>query len=242
MTHGAILELPIGQGLDYANMLHATAHHRPIVNGSSGFTPPETLRITSLVNTDALLPELQRIGVDTIVVHGDYVSAETRQWLARELDRGRLAFVRRFDRGLSGDWLFVTHGPPNRTNELDAYLAGQPTQNSDTFGFVDLPRPNERISGRAYVSGFALSPYGIRSVTLRFASGRVRIPAFLFDDPALRRRFPWYDATTKPRFVREIERRPDGVAERTDLQVEVIDGRGKRLWLEDRFFIWPDRH
>jgi len=238
----AILELPIGQGLDYANMLHATAHHRPIVNGSSGFTPPETLRITSLANTDALLPELQRIGVDTIVVHGDYAGAETRQWLARELDRGRLGFVGRFDRGLSGDWLFATHGPPNRTNELDAYLAGQPTQNSDTFGFVDLPRPNERIAGRAYVSGFALSPYGIRSVTLRFASGRVRIPAFLFDDPALRRRFPWYDATTKPRFVREIERRPGGVAERTDLQVEIIDGRGKRVLLEDRFFLWPERH
>jgi hypothetical protein len=78
-------------------------------------------------------------------------------------------------------------------------------------------------------------------VTLCFANGRVCVAPFLFDDPALRRRFPWYDATVKPRFVREFDRRPPGVAERTDLQVEVVDGRGRRVLLEDRFFVWPDR-
>lgn len=237
----AILELPAGTNLDYAAMLHATAHHRPLVNGTSGFTPPETLRIVSLANTDALIPELNRIGVDTVIVHGDAATDATRQWLARELGRGRLAFVRRFDGGVNGDWLFSTRGAPNRTAELDAFLAGRPTFNAATFGFVDLPQPNARIAGRAYVSGYALSPYGIQSVTLRFQNGRVRIAAFLFDDPALRRRFPWYDATTRPRFVREFEHRPEGVAERTDLQVEIVDGRGQHLLLEDRFFLWPDR-
>src|SRR4029079_5561360 len=104
--HGPTLELPIGQGLDYADMLHATAHHQPIVNGVSGFTPPETLRITSLINSDLLIGELKRIGVGTIVVHGDAADDATRQWLARELARGRIAFAGRFDRGISGDWLF----------------------------------------------------------------------------------------------------------------------------------------
>ena len=78
-------------------------------------------------------------------------------------------------------------------------------------------------------------------MTLRLQNGRVRITPFLFDDPALRRRFPWYDATTKPRFQLGIERRPEGVGERTDLQVEIVDGRGRRVLLEDRFFVWPDR-
>ena len=234
--HGPTLELPIGQGLDYADMLHATAHHQPIVNGVSGFTPPETLRITSLVNSDLLIGELNRIGVGTIVVHGDAADDATRQWLAREIDRGRLAFVRRFDGGISGDWLFRIGRGAQRAPDL-----AQPAYNSDTFGFVDFPKPEQRIAGKLYVSGFALSPYGIRSVTLRFANGRVCIAPFLFDDPALRRRFPWYDATVKPRFVREFDHRPPGVAERTDLQVEVVDGRGRHVLLEDRFFVWPDR-
>ncbi|HEY6136865.1 MAG TPA: hypothetical protein VI670_03790 [Thermoanaerobaculia bacterium] len=239
--HGPTLELPIGQGLDYAYMLHATAHHQPIVNGVSGFTPPETLRIASLVNSDLLIGELKRIGVGTIVVHGDAADDATRQWLARELARGRIAFAGRFDRGISGDWLFRIGRGARRAPDLDAFLNAQPTYNADTFGFVDFPKPEQRIAGKLYVSGFALSPYGIRSVTLRFANGRVRIAPFLFDDPALRRRFPWYDATVKPRFVREFDRRPPGVAERTDLQVEVVDGRGRRVLLEDRFFVWPDR-
>ena len=234
------LELPIGQGFDYAYMLHATAHHRPIVNGTSGFTPPETARIASFVNSDLLIGELKRIGVDTVVVHGDAAGEATRQWVARELARGRLAFVRRFDGGINGDWLFRTAGPPNRPPELEAWLAGRPTRNADTFGAVDFPQPNRRIDGRLYVSGFALSPYGVRSATLRFADGRVRIPAFLFDEPQLHRRFPWYAATAKPRFVREIPRRPAGVGERTDLQVEIVDGRGRSVLLEDRFFVWPD--
>jgi hypothetical protein len=238
---GPTLELPIGQGLDYAAMLHATAHHQPIVNGVSGFTPPETLRIASLVNSDLLIGELNRTGVGTIVVHGDAADDATRQWLGRELARGRLAFVRRFDGGISGDWLFKLGAGTRRAPDLDAFLAGRPTYNSDTFGFVDFPQPEQRIAEKLYVSGFALSPYGVRSVTLRFANGRVRVAPFLFDDPALRRRFPWYDATTKPRFVREFDRRPPGVAERTDLQVEIVDGRGRRVLLEDRFFLWPDR-
>ncbi len=239
--HGPTLELPIGQGLDYAAMLHATAHHQPIVNGVSGFTPPETLRITSLINSDLLIGELKRIGVGTIVVHGDAADDATRQWLARELARGRIAFDGRFDGGISGDWLFRIGRGARRAPDLDAFLNAQPTYNSDTFGFVDFPKPEQRIAGKLYVSGFALSPYGIRSVTLRFANGRVRIAPFLFDDPALRRRFPWYDATVKPRFVREFDHRLPGVAERTDLQVEVVDGRGRRVLLEDRFFVWPDR-
>ncbi|HYU26319.1 MAG TPA: hypothetical protein VEO74_14015 [Thermoanaerobaculia bacterium] len=237
----AVLELPIGEGLDYGYLLRATAHHRPVAN-AAGFTPPETRRIESLVNTDALVPELQRIGVDRVVVHGDAAGDATRRWLARELARGNIAFVKRFDGGISGDWLFSTDRRERLSStELDAFLAGRATYNDHPFGFVDFPQPGQRIAGRAYFSGYAFSPYGIRSVTLRLQNGRGRIAPFLFDDPALRRRFPWYDATTKPRFQLEVERRPDGVGERTDLQVDIVDGRGRRVLLEDRFFLWPDR-
>src|ERR1051326_7568916 len=110
VTHAhAILELPIGTVGDYAAMLHATAPHRPIVNGSSGFTPPETLHIESLIDTDALVPELQRIGVDTVLVHGDAVSEATRQWLGR----APLAFRGGYDGGVAADRILSTPGRPH---------------------------------------------------------------------------------------------------------------------------------
>ena len=239
----AVLELPVGDGFDYVPMRHATAHHRPIVNGISGFSPPEQRRIVSLVGSDRLLPELRRIGVDTVVVHGDLASEATRQWIARELGRGGISFVRRFDGGTMGDWVFRTAGPPNRTPDLESFLAGRQTYNSGVFGVLEQPGGYERIGARgAFFSGYAFSPYGIRSVTLLLQNGRVRITPILFEQPALRQRYPWYDATVKPRFERELVERPAGVRERTDVQTEIVDGRGQRILLEDRFLIWPDRH
>ena len=238
----AVLELPIGADFDYVYMLHATEHHRPIINGFSGFFPLETKRIEAMThaNRDALIPELRRIGVDSVVVHADAIDDDTRQWLAREVDRGGLSFIDRFDHGLRGDWLFATSGPPRKTAELSAYLAGLQTYNRDTFGSLDIPGAEQRIGPRgAYFSGYAFSPYGVRSVTLLLQNRSVRVTPFLFDDAGLRGRFPWYGAT-KPRFVLELTHRPPGVGERTDVQVEIVDGRGKRVLLDDRFIVWPD--
>jgi len=47
-----------------------------------------------------------------------------------------------------------------------------------------------------------------------------------------------YDATVRPRFVAIFPHRPPGVRERTDIQPEIIDGRGKRTLLEDRWITW----
>jgi len=92
---------------------------------------------------------------------------------------------------------------------------------------------------RVYVSGFAFSPYGIREVNLLFQDRTFRSAAALSDDPLLRRRWPWYPATVQPRFQALFPGRPPGVREATDLQVEIVDGRGKRTLLDDRQFRWP---
>lgn len=241
----AVLELPMTPDAGYLYMLRATVHHRPIVNGVSGFTPPECYAIARLMApmSPVLIPALRRAGIDTIVAHADWINDDVRGWIGREVAAGRLAFVRRDDGGVYGDWTFSTNGgaPPSHIPAaLADMLARRPTANAATFGFVDLPMPGMTIADhRLYVSGFALSPFGIREVNLLLQDHGVRKPATLFEDPAVRRRWPWYPATARPRFQAMFVGRPHGVREQTDLQVEIVDGRGVRTLLEDRPFRWP---
>jgi hypothetical protein len=244
----AIVELPIDDApSEYAAMLNATAHHRPIANGHSGFAPPEYTRIATLAQewTDDLIGELRAAGVTHLVVHADALAdPRARPFLRRNVDAGRLALAGRFDGGAFGDWIFAIDGhagnggKPHPSAQLDAMLRGEPTYNESTFGMLNYPVWGERMKD-VYVSGVAFSPYGVREVNLLFDNGAVRVPAELRADPALSRQFPWYDATPRPRFVCAFDRRPSGVRSSTDIQVEIVDGRGERTLLDDRWVEWP---
>ncbi|HEX9493909.1 MAG TPA: hypothetical protein VGA33_11650, partial [Thermoanaerobaculia bacterium] len=134
----ALIELPRIAGREYQVVFASTAHHRPIVNGVSGFTPPEYERVTALTDSwsDALARELARIGVSHIVVHADVIDASGRAWLARALARHEISFVRRFDGGVRGDWVFTIGGPSRTSPELDAMLRGEPTYSEMTTGML----------------------------------------------------------------------------------------------------------
>jgi hypothetical protein len=89
----------------------------------------------------------------------------------------------------------------------------------------------------AWFTGYALSPYGVREVNLLFNNGAVRIPTDLRPDASVTKAHPWYPVPA-PRFMRAFERRPPGVRQTTDVQVEIVDGRGVRTLLEDRWIDW----
>jgi hypothetical protein len=238
----AIFQLPRASGSDYLMMLRATAHHRPMVNGISGFAPPESNRIFELADqwSDQLVPELRRVGVTHVIARADAFDAVSRAWLSRAIAREELEFVRRFDAGIGGDWVFVIgRGASPPSSDLASMLEGKPTFSETTFGLLEKPAPDEMIGPSTVASGFAFSPYGIREVNLLMNSGAIRIPAQLQDDPALKRTFPWYDATTQPRFLASFAKRPRGAWKANDIQVEIIDGRGQRTLLDDRWVGWP---
>ena len=234
-----IIEVPFDAGdAEYGTMLGATVHHRPMANGASGFAPPEFFRLSALWHAaeigDDFVDELRRIGIDLIVVRGDETFDRERRWLRREVERGRLVFVRRFDRGHSGDWVFSTRG--GRGEIPEAFLRGDFTRNESAFGSLDSPLPGQTLT-KGWFSGYAMSPYGVREVNLLFNNGAIRIPAYLFPDAGLSKALPWYPVD-KPRFQREINSRPPGVWESTDVPVEIVDGRGERTRLEDRWIEW----
>lgn len=236
----AIIELPmLEHDTEYAVMLRATVHHRPVVNGVSGFDPPEYVRIVNLAQrwSDDLVPELARIGVTHVVVHADGLDAAGRSWLGKMVDIGQLGFVRRFDGGVGGDWLFRA-GVRGDSPELRSMLGGHVTYNDSTFGALVLPTGHETLKGRATFSGVALSPFGVREVNLLFNNGMVRLPATLTADPVTSRWYRWYDATTKPVFIRKFPERPANIRPITDVQVEIVDGRGERTLLDDRWIDW----
>lgn len=239
-----IIELPFDAGASDARiMLDATAHHRPMVNGSAGFMTPERARLREFATPpvrDELIDELKRIGVETIIVHLDQFS--DRDWIGRELANRRLFFVRRFTHptAIEGDWVFSTRAGASMTHDLQTMLHHGYVPQDDTFGLLDAPSSDRALGPHEVFYGWALSPYGIRSVDFLLNNGRVRVPAKLEEFPGLSKGMPFYPATTKPRFAALFEQRPKGVPRNTDVQVEIVDGRGAKTFLEGRFIRWNE--
>jgi hypothetical protein len=250
----AIAQVPIDVGAtEYEYLLRSTAHHQPMINGVSGFAPPGRTELAALSNAtpipDAFVDELRTLGVELLIVHADSLgerSPVVRAWLRRELDGGRLTFVRRFHTRLEGDWVFrIAASSEGRgqsaegRSALDAFLAGEATCGDGTMGALDFPPARIRFDrGQAIFSGWVLSPYGVRSVDLWFDNRTVLQRAKFIAGPDLDARCPGTPHLTRTRYLAEFAHRPESIRRETDVQVEVTDGRGEKTVFDDRWFTW----
>jgi hypothetical protein len=107
-------------------------------------------------------------------------------------------------------------------HDEDADRVGAITFRQPTTGALDEPAPNAYLRYKARFAGRARSSYGVRQVNLLFDNGSVRVPTTL----------------TGSSFVAELTQRPPNIDRDTDVQVEIIDGRGERTLLEGRWFWW----
>lgn len=262
---GAILELPLDPESQVEFMFRSTEHHRPILNGLSGFVPPLTRSLQALWGQtpipDAFNKRLLTMGTSVIVIHPDQLgprSTDVRQWLRRSIGAGEIVFVGRFEHQLQGDFVFAlarrepgasrwqlpqSPDPIGRTaaDDLERYLASEGiAYNRSTFGVLDQPRPEERRKGPATFSGWALSPAGVREVNLLFENRRLSFPAELSDAPSLRASMPGYPEDSKPAFRLSFDRRPEGVRGQTDVLVEIVDGSGRKTYLPHVWFNWEE--
>lgn len=256
---GPVYLLPFDRGEQpYLTMLRATVHHQPMFNGLSSFEPPQHATLREHSYDAQTLDILERHGCRFVIVRPQWAGWEAPQifdWLRREITRGRLAFVRRIDYDAGGDWVFaVTRNErdwrrlrapsvPDRAGftpdqELARLLAGQRTYSGMTFGRMSTPPPNSEIHGPLEISGLAMSPFGIRSVTALIDNGRHRIPVPLFERADFTSAFPWYPETPRPAFALVIPKRPKGLWKDTDVQIEIVDGRGKVTLLPDAPVTW----
>jgi hypothetical protein len=248
---GPLIELPINRlNVLYLYLLRATTHHVPIFDGISGFEPPLHYVLREQPLSDSTFLLLERNGCRFVLIRPEGFGWQLPQalaWLRRGLARGHLVFLRRFDGGTTGDWLFALSRveknwqrfhAPGPEEQLARLLDGKATYNGSTFGQLYQPKHQSEISGPMTVSGWALSPHGIREVNVLLDNGRFRVAAGLFAREDVTRLYPWYPQTPKPAFATMIPRRPRGVPEETDVQVEIIDGTGRRTLLPDVLVTW----
>jgi len=262
---GGTLELPASEGIaQFLYQFGATIHHKPLMNGTSGFEPPLHVKIKEMSQQktipDGLLPLLASNDCHFILVHDDWLrgaTEPTHAWLAREMAASRLGFIRRFDHRGGGDYLFaVTQNVPGwrdlRTpdkrdgarftddEELQRTFHGAATYMGRSFGVVDTPHGEDVIHGPLTVSGWALSPNGIASVDVLLHNGMYRFRTTPISRIDVQTRFPWYPRVHNAGFTITFpKKRPRGVPRWTDVQAEIIDGKGGRTRLPDVVIEWP---
>ena len=260
---GATLEMPVSEGIaPYLYQFGATIHHKPLMNGTSGFEPPLHAKIRELAALksipDDLVPLLARNDCHFLLVHDDWLrgAAEpTHAWLGRELVLGRIGFIRRFDHRGGGDYLFaLTSNVPNwhelrppeardgasftPDQELQRALRGEATYMGQTFGVVDTPHAEQIVTGPLTVSGWALAPNGITEVDVLLHNDMHRYRANPTDRYDVKMKFPWYPRVRHAGFTLTLPKRPKGVPRWTDIQVEIIDGHGGKTKLPDVVLNW----
>ena len=260
---GPVLELPMhtDRGVEFLYLLRGTAHHVTLLNGTSGWEPPthERLRwrIESSKLDDTFTRALENYGTKLVVLHVDLLAtskAAVLKWAAAGTTSGRLAFLRRFESGMSGDYVFaVTRNLPEWPRYVDTtwdalglqpgenfrrLLRGESTYNNATFGHVETPVPYDVKAGPMAVSGWALSPNGIRTVSVLVHGGSRRYTATMYARPDVHAVFPWYANVPQPGFIVKLPRRPKGVPRDTDVQVEIVDGLGRAIRLTDLPIYW----
>jgi hypothetical protein len=234
----------------------------PIVNGTSGFFPPDFWRLRDPDSRDAfdeMLGIAEELGVRLIVVHGSYLGerrAKTVDWLRRNLATGRLAFLRSFDHEIGGDYAFaITRNFPSwKTLEapevpdgggflpqhtLERFFAGQSVHSEATIVNVDSPLPWTTIQGPLHVSGWTLSPHGVRRATVFLHMRTRRYEAKLVPRADVLEAYPWFRyLNSTPGFELMLDERPDGIPTETSLQVEVEDHAGRVQRSRDVLIRW----
>jgi len=247
---GSTLELPMNNwGTPFLYLIGATVHHSPIMNGTSGFEPPLHRKLREsdekFIFDDAFLDALEHNGCALILVHPDWTGPQgppAARWIEQNVARGRMSFVRRFDHGVLGDWLFAVtrnarvRGVASDPN-LTRFFRGEATYNATTFGRMDRPRDGDEVEGPLLVTGWALSPHGIRSATVLLNAGRIRVPAVLTPREDITQTWPWYPQSPSPAFTARIPK-PPRAGDATDVQVEIVDGRGVATRFHDAKVRW----
>lgn len=262
---GAVVELPFGAFREAHYVLQSTRHVQRLVNGVSGFFPEHHQALTAMWRSEPIDPELlsslEKIRTSILIVHGDFVDerrATVTQWLHKALRSGQLIYLGRFEHEIHGSYAFaLPRVEPNawkwRQSEVPDPAGRTPTQNlllyltdpssrsyaQGVIGELNRPRQDAEIRGVLDVSGWALSREGIREVIVRFSNGAFEYRAALVPQTQINALYPWYSrAHPHSGFRLRINERPKRMPSHTDMQIEIVDGGGRRKVLDQRWIYW----
>ena len=264
---GPVVEFPFStEGVDYRYLIGSTTHHVKIVNGTSGFFPAEWWKLRDADSRDAfdeMLDQLEQNGTKLVIVHGDFLNGDRHKkvadWLRPNLAKGRLAFLRRFDNEIFGDYVFaITRNLPGwqrlRAPEMPDPAGNFPQQNLARFLdyksthteaimiWMESPGNYETVKGPLHVRGWTLSPYGVRRVTVFLQNEKLRFDAPRMERPDVKAAYWWLYLNDRPGFELVIPERPKNIRRETSLIVEVEDFNGRVRRGRHVSFAWDNAH
>lgn len=213
---GAVMELPPDQPNVYAAMFWSHLHHKPLLNGVSGYKPAHYAVLEADWRTTPIprsfFERVRQLGGTVIIVHHDRLGTRAgaaRAALDDEVRRGRLALVGAFGND-------VVYAPPTMR------LSRPEPKTLPVTGALLHPVHWEEVTGPLEVNGRVAAPHGVAHVILHFDNGRTR-----------------YDARVdNGRFTRVFASRPSNVRPDTDLQVEIVGNDGERRRLRQVWLRW----
>ena len=187
---GGVVEWPLGPWHDQEYEFRSTVHWKPIVNGASGFSPPD-YDVLARAFEQRPIPEsvwglLGRHGASLLVFHAGAGEPDTvaayADLVRRGVDTGKVALIRSFPRGDGLDFAFrlessaaggvsATPGPEQERERRLLDTALKPP-----FGYLDSPQEGAAMPSGGWGFGWALDDSGIRSVTVS-ADGGPGLPA-----------------------------------------------------------------
>ena len=120
---GGIMYFPAGNDFNERYMLRAADHQKPLILGTSGFSPPYVTQIESLTAKGRipfeLMKLLEEIPASYLVVENELIPSNRQQdfqtFLVQALKAGRLRFINRFDG--RNDLYAVVKTEPQATSE-----------------------------------------------------------------------------------------------------------------------------
>lgn len=188
---GGLVELPAGGSRgNHRHVLRAADHWKPLVNAISGFSPPEVVRLERLLDTkpipDKLMTVLEKIPASYVVLHGTWIGDAERRtlhaFLARQLNSGRLRFIRRFGPRRDDLYAVVRTEPDARAEAVLPWTpveddpARAEREDGSITGSVDDPAEGAVVDGNELlVRGWTRVPGEDPSVQV-FLDGELRTP------------------------------------------------------------------
>ncbi|HJW14057.1 MAG TPA: hypothetical protein VJ776_05145 [Thermoanaerobaculia bacterium] len=242
---GGVVEWPLGGDYDPEYEFRSTAHWKPILNGASGFAPPDYGELAGLLERrpipEEVWPALDRRRATLLVFHSRAIDPGSQTAYADAVRRGmetdRLRLVRSFPDGEEHDFVFrlastpglsppeaATTGPSAAERRLLEAVLRPP------FGYIDSPEEGAAVEAGAWGFGWALDDSGIARILVS-ADGGAGSPAPIMGrpHPGVQETYPGYPDSERAGFGFSI---PDLAPGLHGLTVTIVAKDGGRAILK----------
>jgi hypothetical protein len=212
---GGLIELPLGAEYDQEYEFRSTEHWKPLVNGSSGFSPPGYEELAHAFDqrpvSDVIWKMLAERRVTLLVLHKELLQGDSAAGYIDTVRRGirqrRLVDARSFHDGDHRDLVLrlSTGSAVLGTAVADPAVTNQELESLDLlahppFGYIDAPAEGETIAAGAWAYGWALDDSGVARVTVSIDDGQPQLATFGQPHPGPPRLYPEYPDSTRAGF------------------------------------------